>query len=252
MYNLFLLRTNSVPPLNSHYGFFGKNLNCRKGWYFFLSLNKKLPTVVPCPSLANAQYWLRTRGTCNFPVPLMGTYNSILGTGSGISHSFKGMRGWGTPYLPVWGGELQTSVQPREASQTDLLWVQKGTGCFVKWGFQCLEALNICSKSPHIRISWEVSHNTNARGLVPIIQFQLALGGTRHQYPLKISPGNFSGRKAWEPPVNQRPEIHRFYPSPKTVAWDTVLPNGRPCLCHRRMELKSTAAPPLTKPGIES
>lgn len=133
MYNWQLPTVNQLGPSpseKSHHGLFFfslKNFTCRKEWSYFLSLNKKSQTVTSCQSHSGPQLRLRTRGTCNFPIPFLVSHRLILLRKSTTFHTF-----WSVVWLR---GSLFASTRDRDTDFSTTKGDVSGRHALgVKWG----------------------------------------------------------------------------------------------------------------------
>lgn len=148
-----------------------------------------------CPSHSSPRFRLRTRGTCNFPIPFLVSHRLILlRKRSYISHAQVCCMAMGLP-AGQYQGELQISAQPKGTFRADVLWVWNGPGCSVKCGHPALTQgqCHCASESPG---SFPTTWMT---GLTPRSHFQFSLGGTRHQRLWKTLPRILMGSEVWEP-----------------------------------------------------
>lgn len=129
----------SFPLESNQYGVFGRekgvNCNCGNGWYLFLSSNKKFLPVILCLSHSNIQFWLRTRSTCNCPIPFMDSNKLILLTvSSSISYSFRCTVSGRKFLFQHEQKSYGFQCHPRKHFRAALLWVQNGIGFFMTRG----------------------------------------------------------------------------------------------------------------------
>lgn len=149
-----------------------------------------------CPSYSSPRFQLRTRGTCNFPIPFLVSHRSILlRKRSYISHAQLCHMAMGLPVGQYQGKSCRFQRNLREHSEQTCSECDMALAAL--WNAGTLHSLKVNVTVHQSLLGVFPPHGWS--GLTPRSHFQFSLGGTRHQCLWKMLPRILMGSEIWEP-----------------------------------------------------